>query len=289
MSFSTKTPSQRLHEKIVEAIGTIYCQPDAQVIELIQKYTREETDPRAKDILNDIVANSRYALEDGIPCCQDTGSVVLFVEKGHGFELQNGDITRIIEDSLEEAWQQFWLRRSIVEEPLFGRKIFTGRVPAIIHYDLIEGDALKISLGFKGGGAENMATLKMMPSTSRAEDVKEAVIEHVVSCGGKPCPPVIVGVGIGGNFEQSAIMAKRALFEPLGRSHEHEAYAKLERDILAGINQRGKGVMGLGAGPTALAVHIKIAPCHIASLPLAINLDCHSHRHTSFVIVNGEG
>ncbi|NLK50472.1 MAG: fumarate hydratase [Candidatus Cloacimonetes bacterium] len=277
-------PVSLLREKLLEAVGKIYCQPDAEVIRLIAEAAHRESNPLARDMLQSIVDNARYAIEDGTPCCQDTGSAVLFIEMGEDASFDEGNVTELICATLEEAWERYYLRRSIVEEPLISRRVLQNRVVPIIHWKLVPGDSVEVIVGLKGGGAENMSVQKMMPATATIDKVKEYIVEEVAKTGGRPCPPVIVGVGIGGNFEESALLAKRALFDPLGRKHPDKDYAALENDILTLINTRGRGVMGMGEGPTALAVHIRTKSCHIASLPLAINLDCHAHRHTRFVL-----
>ena len=276
--------SALLYEKLVEALGQIYCRPDERVLKLIREYEANETHPLAKDMLQTILRNADIACAEGLPCCQDTGTPVLFIEKGEDLCLCGDDILSTIESALEEGWRKYHLRRSLVEEPLFERKIIKDRAAPVIHWEVVPGEGLKVKLALKGGGAENMAAHYMLPTSTDVDGIVAKVVEHVVGVGGQPCPPVIVGIGLGGNFESSAILAKKALLEPTGREHPYPRYAELEKKILSEINRQGKGVMGMGAGPTALAVQILTAPCHIASLPLAINLDCHAHRHTSFTL-----
>jgi len=282
MSLERKIESSDIFTGVREGLQRIYCQTDPKVINMLRALLKKESSPLARDMLKAIIDNSIIAERDGIPTCQDTGTVVFFIEKGDRAVIINGDIESAIRKALKLYWYKLSLRRSLVEEPLFERKIIPEEVPPVIHWHVYDGNELKITMGLKGGGAENMSMLKMMPATSSVEDIKRAVVHTVVSAGGKPCPPVIVGVSIGGNYESCAVMAKRALFEDLGRRHPDKRYTALEREILAEINRWGRGVMGMGEGPTALAVHIKTAPCHIASLPLAVNLDCHAHRHYSF-------
>lgn len=276
--------SALLHDQLIEALGQIYCRPDEKVLKLIRAYEAKETQPLAKDLLQTILKNADIACKEGLPCCQDTGTPVLFIRKGEDFCLRDNEIRSTIEAALEQGWQRYHLRRSMVEEPLFERKIINDRPAPVIHWEIVPGDKLELKIALKGGGAENMAAHCMLPTSTNEDGIVEKVVEHVVGVGGQPCPPVIVGIGLGGNFESSALLAKRALLEPTGREHPDPRYAKLEQRILSEINKRGKGVMGLGAGPTALAVQILTAPCHIASLPLAVNLDCHAHRHTGFTL-----
>lgn len=276
--------SQLLYDKLIEALAKIYVRPDEKVLQLIKDAKEKETSPLAKDMLQTILINADIASKEALPCCQDTGTALLFIQVGESFCLQDSSLQSTVEAALEDGWQKYNLRRSMVEEPLFERKIVQDRALPQIHWQIVPGDALHVKLALKGGGAENMAAHYMLPTSTSEAELIQKVVNHVVDVGGKPCPPVIVGVGIGGNFESSAILAKQALLEPTSRAHPDARLAEIEKRILEEINQRGKGVMGMGAGPTALAVHILTLPCHIASLPLAINLDCHAHRHTSFTL-----
>ena len=284
MSLPRRIDSHDLFNAIRDGLNRIYCQPDPAVISMIRKLAIREQGHLAKDMLKAIVENADIAAREGIPCCQDTGTVVFFIEKGERAILVGGDIEDTINKVLRLGWYRLSLRRSLVEEPLFEREIIPDTVPPMIHWEVNTGNQINVTMGLKGGGAENMSRLQMMSATATVEQIKKVVVDTVVDAGGKACPPVIVGVGIGGNFESCAVMAKRALFEEMGRAHPDPRYAALEQEILTEINRWGRGVMGMGEGPSALAVHIKTAPCHIASLPLAINLDCHAHRHTSFTL-----
>ncbi|HPN40440.1 MAG TPA: fumarate hydratase [Candidatus Cloacimonadota bacterium] len=284
MSVTRRIDAYDLFMAVKAGLNKIYCQPDPAVISKIAALAKKEKSPLAKDMLTAITVNAEIAAREGIPCCQDTGTVVFFIELGERAVLVDGTIENTIKAVLRLGWYRLNLRRSLVEEPLFERQIIPDTVPPVIHWEINPGNQIKVTMGLKGGGAENMSTLKMMPATSTVEQIKQAVVETVVNAGGKACPPVLVGVGIGGNYESCALMAKRALFEELGRAHPDPRYATLEKEILAEINRQGRGVMGMGEGPSALAVHIKTAPCHIASLPLAVNLDCHAHRHYSFTL-----
>ncbi len=284
MRIERKVEAKQLFDRLVLAVGDIFCQADQKVLDMIGQAAVQERNELAKDMLQSIVQNSLVAREQMLPSCQDTGTPVLFIRVGEDFRLINGSLKETIEQALEEAWQRYYLRRSLVEEPLFERKIIQHRAQPVLHWELVPGAHLELKLALKGGGAENMAALYMLPTSSKEDDIIDKVVAHVVQAGGKPCPPVLIGLGIGGNFEQAALLAKQALLEEMGRANPDIRYAELEHKILEKVNQEGKGVMGMGAGPTALAVHILHAPCHIASLPLAINLDCHAHRHTSFCL-----
>lgn len=284
-----KTPQRLLsdaliQEKVIEAIGKIFCNREPHAQELLTQALESETDELARDILGDIIDNAALAREERLPLCQDTGLLVVFARLGVDVHME-----RCLRDTLEQAaaiaWQKYYMRDSIAQDPLRGqlgmgedvRFSDDDRLPIVLHLEQVPGDGLSLDLGLKGGGAENMSALRMFNPSAKVEEIVEFVVDTVVNAGGKPCPPVIVGVGIGGDFELSAILAKRAL---LTDSDERSVcYRGLEQDILQRINERGRGVMGLAGRSTALEVRILTAPCHIASLPVAVNLDCHAHRH----------
>jgi fumarate hydratase subunit alpha len=270
--------------KIVAAIGEMFWQTDPLLIKAIQISLESETDPLARDILKDIIRNSEIANQEKIPTCQDTGTLVVFVEYGTALHLGGADLRMVIETAAAQAWRRFSLRDSIVSDPLREREAVTMPLPVVLHTEMVPGDKLRFTMALKGGGAENMSTLKIFSPSASSDEIREFVVQAVVSAGGKPCPPLIVGVGIGGNFENCALLAKKALFRPLGEPNPQAAHAELERAILDGINSRGTGPMGLGGKTTALAVHVLTAPCHIASLPVAVNIQCHAHRHCEFVL-----
>ncbi len=271
--------------RIQAAIAKIFCTPDPDLISAIRVALESETDPLPKDILSDIISNATLAGRDKIPTCQDTGSLVVFVEYGTAIHLGGADLTQVISQAATSAWQDLCLRDSIVGDPLLCRAVQSDPLPVIIHSEVVPGNILRVSLALKGGGAENMSVLRMFSPGASVTAIQDFVVDAAVSAKGLPCPPLILGVGIGGNFETCALLAKKALFRPLGQPHPLPAYAALEMDILADLNARGCGPMGMGGNTTALAVHILCAPCHIASLPVAVNIQCHSHRHSSFELV----
>lgn len=273
-----------IQEKAIEAIGKIFCDREHHAQDLLTQALESETDELARDILGDIIDNAALAREERLPICQDTGLLVVFARLGVDAHLE-----RCLRDTLEQAtaiaWQKYYMRDSIAPDPLRGqlgkcedmRYETDTRLPIVLHLEQVPGDGLSLDLALKGGGAENMSALRMFNPSVKVEEIVEFVVDTVVSAGGRPCPPIIVGVGIGGDFELSAILAKRALFTD--SDERSVCYRGLEQDILQRINERGRGVMGLAGRSTALEVRILTAPCHIASLPVAVNLDCHAHRH----------
>ena len=238
-----------------------------------------ESNPLAKDFLNQCIENADIAKNEDMPICQDTGFAVFFVEIGQDIEIEGGSLTDAINEGTRQGYQEGFLRKSIVTDPLFERKNTRDNTPAVIHYNLVAGDKFKITFAPKGGGSENMSGVKMLkPSDGRA-GVVDFVVNSVINASGNPCPPTIVGVGIGGTFEKCAFLAKKALLRKVGEKNPNPLYAELEEEILTKINQSQVGPQGLGGDTTALAVHIEYYPCHIASMPLAVNLNCHAARH----------
>ncbi|MDW7998438.1 MAG: fumarate hydratase, partial [Thermodesulfovibrio sp.] len=225
-----------------------------------------------------IIENQKIAQEDKIPLCQDTGLAVIFVEWGTEVVYEEGDPIEAFNEGVRLAVKEGYLRASVVDNPIFERKP-RDNTPCIVHFELVKGDKVKIILAPKGAGSENMSALKMLKPAQGLKGVKDFVVETAKNAGGNPCPPIIVGVGVGGNFEKSAILAKKAVLRKIGDTNKNPAYAKLERELLEEINKLNIGPMGVGGKTTALAVHIEYAPCHIASLPVAVNIQCHSARH----------
>lgn len=232
-----------------------------------------------KEILKQIIDNQNIAMEDKIPLCQDTGVAVLFVEWGTEVSYEEGDPINAFNEGVRLAVKEGFLRASVVDDPLFERKNTRDNTPCIVHFEVVKSDKVKIILAPKGAGSENMSALRMLKPAQGLQGVKDFVIKTVKNAGGNPCPPIIVGVGIGGNFEKSAILAKKALLRKVGEPNKNPLYANLEKELLNEINALGIGAMGVGGCTTALAVHIEYAPCHIASLPVAVNIQCHSARH----------
>ena len=271
--------SQLVYERVKEAISQISFNLDSQVYTALATAQQTEKSQLSQDILQALLDNADVASKQRIPLCQDTGTVVVFAEIGSQVFIEGSSLVDAINAAVERAYADNYLRASIVEDPLFGRNNTRNNCPAIIHYDIVPGDKLSLHIAQKGGGAENMSVLRMLKPGTEGAEIVELVRQTVCDAGGKPCPPLIIGIGIGGNFETCARLAKKALFVPLDQPNSDPRYAELESQILKTVNNSNVGPQGLGGATTALAVHIQTAPCHIASLPVAINLQCHSHRH----------
>lgn len=269
---------QEVEEELYQKIGQVGIEIDPQVKEKVLKAQKNERKPLAKDILNDILLNGEIAHKLQKPLCQDTGLAVLFVEIGSAISFK-GSLEETINSAVKRAYQDFYFRKSMVTDPLFQRKNTSTNLPAIIHWKYKLGDQLKISFSAKGGGSENMSKLIMLKPADGVQGVKKFVLDTVISAKGNPCPPIIVGLGVGGNFESCAFLAKKALFRDLQDSHPETEWANLEDELLKEINMSNIGPQGLGGYTTALAVKVEYLPCHIASLPVAVNIQCHSHRH----------
>ncbi len=239
---------------------------------------KREKSPVGKAILTDICYNADLAHRESMPICQDTGSAVVFVKLGQEVHIEGGLLSEAIHEGVRQGYKEGYLRKSIVENPLY-RKNTKDNTPAIIHYDIVAGKQLEIMVCPKGGGSENMSRTYMLKPSQGVEGVKAAVMETVELAGPNACLPMIVGIGIGGNFEMSTYLAKKALTRKIGSTNPDERMASLEKELYEEINKTGIGPQGLGGKVTALAVHIEGYPCHIASLPLAINIGCHVNRH----------
>jgi fumarate hydratase subunit alpha len=244
----------------------------------LEQAVEAEDSPRPRAILAQCLENARLAATGNDPICQDTGVAVYFVEMGSEVTVSGGTLVDAINEGTRRGYREGYLRNSIVADPLFDRVNTGDNTPAVIHVDPVPGDIFTITLLPKGGGCENMSSLAMLKPDDGVAGVVQFVVDTVVSAGGKPCPPVIVGVGIGGTADKASYLAKKALLRPLGSRHNESRYADLEMEILGKINDSGVGPQGLGGHTTALAVHIEEYPCHIASLPVAVNINCHAAR-----------
>lgn len=252
------------------------------VAQAYQDCQANETSDLGRDVLGQIIENARIAREQDLPLCQDTGFAVFFVELGRDLKL-DFDLEDAINQGVRQGYQDGYLRKSIVKDPL--NRVNTGdNTPAIVHLTLVPGDQLTLTIAPKGGGAENMSQLKMLAPADGLDGVKQFIVDVVRKAGSNACPPLVVGVGIGGTFEKAAFLAKRSLLRDIGSSNESPFYNDLEKELLDSINQLGIGPMGLGGRTTALGVFISTHPCHIASLPVAVNIQCHSARHKTVVI-----
>lgn len=252
------------------------------VLAAFHRALEQEESPQGKEILNELIENARIAAEEGIPICQDTGLAVVFVELGQDVHVVDGDLTEAINEGVRKGYQEGYLRKSACHP--FTRANTGDNTPAIIHIGIVPGDTIKIIAAPKGGGSENMSRVMMLTPSVGMEGVKEFIVQRVRESGANPCPPIIVGAGIGGTFEQAALIAKKALLRPIGSTNPDPELAALEKDLLARINNLGIGPQGYGGRTTALAVHVNMIPCHIASLSLAVNIQCHAQRHKERVI-----
>ena len=241
-----------------------------------------ETAPGAKEVIGLLKENARIARADRIPICQDTGIAVFFVEVGQDLRIKNGFLTDAINEGVRKGYKEGLLRKSVVD-PL-SRKNTGDNTPAIIYTEVVPGDKLKISFMPKGAGSENMSAIRMLRPTEGVEGIREFVLECVKKAGANPCPPIVVGVGIGGTFEKAAVMAKKSLLRYIGSPNPKLELAALEEELLKAVNRTGIGPEGLGGKVTAMAVHIESHPCHIASLPVAVNINCHAARHKTITL-----
>jgi fumarate hydratase subunit alpha len=252
------------------------------VLARLEEARASEESPTGCLVLDQILENDRIAADEGLPACQDTGLAVLFVELGQEVRLVGGDLRTAIDEGVRTGYREGYLRKSTCHP--FTRKNVGDNTPAIVHLDVVPGDRVRLTLAPKGGGSENMSTVVMLKPSQGREGVRKTVIDWVINAGGNPCPPVIVGVGIGGNFERSAWLAKKALLRTVGQPSPDPDLAALEAEILKAVNDSGVGPMGLGGRATALAVHVLMEPCHIASFPMAVNLQCHCARHQEVLL-----
>jgi fumarate hydratase subunit alpha len=243
-----------------------------------------ERSPLAQSILRQCIENAELARSENIPICQDTGLAVFFIKLGNDVRIEGGLLNDAVHEGVRTGYKEGHLRASVLTDPVFERKNTGDNTPAIIHLEIVKSDTVTISITPKGGGAENMSALSMLPPSAGEIGIIRFVAHTVINAGGNPCPPIVVGVGIGGNFERCAYLAKKALLRPLGSSHSDHRYAELEKKILKEINASGIGPQGLGGDTTAFAVHIECEPCHLASLPVAVNINCHVHRHQTIVL-----
>jgi fumarate hydratase subunit alpha len=263
--------------------------PD-DVLSALEHTAQCESNPKAKRVIETLIENAAIAKSENIPLCQDTGLAVVFVEQGADVVIKppsdkpGATLYDAINDGIKAGYDKGYLRKSVVAEPLNERKNTGDNTPPVIHYTLVPGDKLKLTVMTKGAGCENKSQFKMFVPTAGLNEVIDWILGVVKFAGADACPPLIVGVGIGGNFESCCALSKKALLRRLGTRNRDSFYAQLERDLLKKINRLGLGPAGLGGDSTALDCMIEFAPCHIASLPVAVNIECHSHRHKTIVI-----
>jgi len=274
--------------KITEAVSRLFQEAcvylPEDVLAAIKHARENEESQSAREVLDQILENAALAPEENIPLCQDTGVAVVFLELGQDVQITGGDLYSAVEEGVRLGYEKGYLRKSMVKQP-FSSRINTGdNTPPVIHTDIVPGDSLKITVMPKGAGSENMTRLGILLPGEGRRGVIDFVVSAVDGAGANPCPPLIVGVGIGGTSEQTLLLAKKALLREVGKPNPDAEVAGLEKEVLTRINDLGIGPMGYGGRTTALAVHIETFPAHIGSLPVAVNLQCHSARHKETVL-----
>jgi fumarate hydratase subunit alpha len=249
------------------------------VLVAIKEAKEKEESPAAKDVLTRLIENTEIAAEEKIPLCQDTGAAVLFLELGQDVHITGGDLYTAINEGVRQGYEKGYLRKSMVSQPFSARVNTKDNTPAVIHTDIVPGDRLKISVMPKGGGCENCSGMVVMPPAKGRQGIIDFVVDLVDESGSNPCPPVIIGLGIGGTTDKAMTLAKKALFRRVGEPNPDHEVAELEKEILQRVNSLGIGPMGYGGRTTALAVHAEVFPSHIGSLPVAVNMQCWCARH----------
>ncbi|MBE3583441.1 MAG: fumarate hydratase [Limnochordaceae bacterium] len=273
--------------RVTEAVAEL-CQRantllPADVTRALRQAERAEESAVGREILGQILENASLAAQQRVPMCQDTGMAVVWVEVGQEVHLVGGSLEEAVNAGVRQGYVQGYLRKSVVADP-FGRQNTGDNTPAIVHFRLVPGDQVRITVQPKGAGAENMSRLEMLTPADGVEGVLRFVVETVDRAGPNACPPLVVGVGVGGTMEKAALLAKQALLRPVGQHHPSPEMARLEQTLLERINRLGVGPQGLGGRVTALAVHLEVYPTHIACLPVAVNLQCHADRHAATVL-----
>ncbi len=287
-----RPPLERLrkipYRDVVEA--TVKCCIDGScllpddVLRAIRSAAEKESSALGRDFLQQYIENAAIAVKERKPICQDTGFAVFFVEMGEDAMIDGGSIYQALTEGTARGYKEGFLRKSIVSDPIFKRKNTADNTPPVIHLTMVPGDKLKVVFAPKGGGSENMGALKMLKPSAGREGVVDFIVSTVTGAGGNPCPPTIVGAGVGGTAEHAMLLAKKALLREVGKPAADAEYAELEKEVMQKINASGVGPQGLGGDTTCLAVHIEHHPCHIASMPVAVALNCHAARHAEFVL-----
>ncbi len=256
----------------------------SDILSALQTAQQTETSPVAQNVLSQLLENHRIASEEEIPICQDTGMAVLFIQYGEQVVIRDGHFEEAVQEGVRQAYTDGYLRKSVVDDPVFDRVNTKDNTPALLYTDIVPGDKITILAGCKGFGSENMSAVKMLTPSAGLEGVRQFILDTVHYAGPNPCPPIVVGVGIGGTFEKAALLAKKATLRPINTHHTDERYAALEDELLTAINTMGYGPAGLGGQTTALGVNIETSPTHIAGMPVAVNICCHAARHKTITI-----
>lgn len=275
--------AQKITDAVAELCRRANCELGEDMRRALEDAVSAEESPVGKEILSQLIENADIACDEQVPMCQDTGLTVVFVELGQEVHITGGSLGDAINVGVAEGYRGGYLRKSIVRHPL-QRENTGDNTPAVIHTEIVPGDRLRIVVAPKGGGSENMSGVRMLKPSDGVEGVKQFVLELVEAAGSNPCPPIIVGVGIGGTMEMAAILAKKALLRRVGDHNPNPADAELESEVLDLVNSTGIGPAGLGGRITALAVNVETYPCHIASLPVAVNIQCHAARHKEAIL-----
>lgn len=279
---------KKLHyEDIVHEVSRI-CQEanfnlGEDVVNAFKESVKTEKSESGKNILNQLIENADIATTNRVPMCQDTGVSVFIVKLGQDCHIIGGNIKEAINEGVRKGYDEGYLRYSIVDDPIT-RKNTGDNTPAVIHIEVVEGDRLEVQMSAKGGGAENMSAMTMLTPSAGLRGIKDFILDTVKNAGPNACPPLVIGIGIGGNFELAPYLAKKSLFRPVGERNENTETAVLENEIFESVNALGIGPQGMGGSTTALDIKIETAPCHIAALPVAVNLNCHASRHKHFIM-----
>lgn len=284
MPASRTIEAEAISAAVAGLCAQICCELPDDVRAALRDARESEQSEVGREVLDQLLLNADLAAQSQVPICQDTGFAVVFADLGQDVHVVGGDFNAAIDEGVRRGYREGYLRKSIAAEPAHARRNSGDNTPAIVHLRLVPGDRLALTLMAKGGGAENMSTLTMLKPAQGWAGVKSAVVETASRAGSNPCPPTILGVGVGGTIEQVTLLAKRALLREVGSRHADERLAALEDELLGAVNELGIGPQGLGGTVTSLAVFIEEMPCHIASLPVAVNVQCHAQRHRTVVL-----
>lgn len=279
-----KIKASQIKDKVKELFLKANYDISKNLMDRLEEALQKETSPTGKSVLKMIIENNKIAYSEKIAICQDTGLAVVFVELGQEVWVVNGDFKEAINKGVEKAYQEGYLRKSIVDDPVFERKNTRTNTPAVIYTDIVSGDKIKFLVIPKGFGSENMSALAMLTPADGAEGIVNVVVETVRKAGPNPCPPTIIGVGIGGTADRAMVIAKKAIARKIGEHNKNEKFAAMEREILKKINNLGIGPAGLGGNTACLAVNIDYLPTHIAGIPVAVNVCCHAARHAAGIL-----
>jgi fumarate hydratase subunit alpha len=279
-----KITAERIKDSVKDACLAIQYRYSPKMEETLKEYMGKEKSVLAKNILKILLDNSDTASENRLPMCQDTGMIVVRMSIGQHVHIEGGSLKDAVNQGVREAYDVGYLRKSIVDDPVFNRKNTKDNTPAILYTDIVDGDEIEIEVAAKGFGSENMSAMKICKPSEGLNGVRQFVLDTVKNAGPNACPPLIVGVGVGGTMDYAAVIAKKSLFREIGDRNPDERYANLENELLEEINSLGIGPQGLGGDTTALEVFIEHFPTHIASMPVVVNINCHMARHTKVVL-----